>query len=81
MANFYVVVSSAKMPMSCKGNYCHVAVIETDGTVPSRIDDRPKYVKRIVERWDRCNIGKTANCASNKAIREARTMCDELNEA
>jgi hypothetical protein len=69
------------MPSNCWGKYRHVAVIETDGTVPSRIDSRPRHVKRIVSVDRNLNVGTTDRCAYARALAAAEQLAAELNAA
>jgi len=75
------MTAAAKMPSSLKfGRYGKIAVVETDGiSMPKQINSRHKAVKRIVELWDRLNIGTTDRCAFKVALREANEMADRLN--
>ena len=71
------------MPASCWGRYGRIAVIElADGhTDASRIDIRDRAIKRIVELWDRCHVGKTDRGEFQKRLKEAQELCDQLNAA
>lgn len=77
----YVVLdSSANMPVSCWGKYRRVAVVEVrDGATPSMISERAKGVKKIVKLWDNLNVGRTGRCAYRRALSEAVSMADDLN--
>lgn len=79
--HFIVRSSVAKMPTSCWGRYMHVAVIEVQAgvkTVPM-ISTRAKGVVRIVQCWSKLSVGKTARCAYQRALVEAKVMAAELN--
>ena len=78
---FVVMRAKACMPSSLKfGNYGKVAVVETDGeTMPQQIHPNHNAVVRIVEVWDRRNIGKTDRSAFWQAVTDAEAMADELN--
>jgi len=77
---YVVLTAAAHMPNSCWGRYGKVAVVETDGKgMPCRIDERLNCVKRIVEIWDRQNIGITDRCAFARAKREAEELANRLN--
>jgi hypothetical protein len=75
------MTAAAKMPSSLKfGRYGKIAVVETDGiNMPKQINPRHKSVKRVVEVWDRLNIGITDRCAFKVALREATAMADRMN--
>lgn len=77
---YIVQTASAKMPSSCRGTYARVAVIEVDAGVKrvSMISPRAKGVVRIVATWERRSVGKTKNCAFQRALRAAEMMVDEL---
>lgn len=77
---FIVRDASAKMPTSCKGRYRRVAVMEVErGTIPRMISIRAKGVVRVVETWERLNVGRTDRCAFSRAMAEARALADSLN--
>lgn len=78
---FVVMTAAANMPASCKfGVYRRVAVVETDGEhMPKQINPRHKVVKRIVQTWERLNVGLTERCAFSVAYREAKQLAAELN--
>ena len=80
-ARFIVMTSSASMPASVKSPYRHVAVVETDGTVPKMISERARGMVRIVERWGPAFVGRTERCAYQVALREAEAIAAELNAA
>lgn len=77
---YIVKHSAARMPGSCKGRYRHVAVMEIEpGTVPAMISARARGVRRIVQTWDRCNVGQTDRCAFKRALAEADKLASQLN--
>ena len=79
---FIVMTAAAHMPNSVKARYRRVAVVETDGTAyPKMISERAKGVKRIVETWERCNVGRNKRSAYARALAEASELCDRLNAA
>lgn len=77
---YIVQTASAKMPGSCWGTYRHVAVMEVEpGTVPAMISTRARGVRRIVQTWERRNVGTTDRCAYQRAGAEAYRLADQLN--
>jgi len=80
---YIVQDASAKMPASCWGRYRKVAVLAVhDGvTRASMISERSRDVIRIVEIWDKCNVGKTDRCAFWRAYAEAVALAAKLNGA
>jgi hypothetical protein len=73
-----------RVPGNGKRPMRKVAVVElTDeyaasGERPKMISDRAKGVAKIVEVWDRLNVGKTDKCAY-RALKEARNSpCDSI---
>ena len=77
---YVVKTSAAKMAASVKGQYRRVAVLEVDpGTEPSMISERARGVRRIVQIWDRLNVGTTDRCAYRVALAEAEAMVAKLN--
>lgn len=77
---FIVKTSSAKMPSSCKGHYKRIAVIElTPGAPePKMISERAKGVVRIVQTWEKLNVGGP-DSAFQRALVEAEAMAGKLN--
>lgn len=75
---YIVMTARARMPSRCWGQYGRVAVVETDGQQPSRIDPRDRRIRRIVAQWERRNIGG-ARSAFALAVREAEEMAAKLN--
>jgi hypothetical protein len=49
------------------------------GERPKMISDRAKGVAKIVEVWDRLNVGKTDKCAYRVALKEAQELAMRLN--
>ncbi|MFA6168434.1 MAG: hypothetical protein WC700_17555 [Gemmatimonadaceae bacterium] len=79
---FTVKISSAAMPSSCWGRYCHVAVIEHDvGDYPATISERARGTVRVVASWRRQHVGTTPRCALSRAERAAAKMAARLNAA
>lgn len=59
----------------------NIAIIETDGTYPRMISERPKYVKRII--WVKYGLYEglgTGKSQFDKAYREAEDILDNLNK-
>lgn len=81
MTHYIVMTSSAHMPSSCMGRYKNVAIVEVENenTVPKMISERARGVVRIVRHYGPQSVGKTARCAFERALREARSECDHLN--
>ena len=79
--HFIVQTASASMPQSCWGHYRRVAVLEVPLGVEraSMISERAEDVIRIVESWERCNVGKTKRCAYERALAEATELAANLN--
>ena len=77
---YIVKVSAAKMPNNCWGRYVRVAVLEVDPGVTevTMISERARGVRAVVNVWERCNVGTTDRCASERAITAAYELIDEL---
>lgn len=83
MSRFIVMSRSAHMPANCWGEYRRVAVVETDLPAPfepTMISPRASRVIRIVDTWERLNVGTTERCAYRKALAEAEALAAKLNE-
>ena len=85
MSRFVVMTASAHVPSSWKwyGTYRRVAVVETDlepPFMPAMISDRAKGVVRVVQTWERLNVGKTERDAYSKALAEAGEFATFLND-
>lgn len=79
-ARFIVMTSSAQVKGKAKlGRYRNVAVVETDGQEPQRIDERDRHVVRIVRHYGTCSEGKTDRCQYRQALASAYALATELN--
>ena len=79
-----VQASSASMPRSCRGRYARVGLVELELGMHhleavSGISARAAGVHRVVETWERLNVGKTDQCAYSIALVQAREMADAHN--
>lgn len=82
MVKYAVISSTAKMPSSCWGRYRRVGVVELEPGVegpPTMLSSRSRQVKRVVETWERLNVGTTERCAYQRALREADALATKLN--
>ena len=81
MSRYIVMTASAKMPLTCKGRYGRVAVVEVEdpNVTPKMISERARNVRRVVETWERQYWGRTDRCAFYRAVGEAQQMADKLN--
>lgn len=76
---FILKTASAKMPNSCWGRYGKIAVMEVERDVqPAMISERAKGVIRIVELWDKLNMGGPKS-AYALALVEAKALYNKLN--
>jgi hypothetical protein len=76
---FIIIDSSAKMPSTCWGRYRRIGVLEIEaGARVSRIDARPRKVRRIVEIYDRLRYGATERSAYRIALAKAKALVSEL---
>lgn len=82
MSTHYIVqTAAAKMPSRCKGTYRRVAVLEVAqglGFV-SMISERARGCVRVVQTWEKRNVGVTEKSAYRRALKEARTLATALN--
>ena len=85
----YIVMNkTAHMPNSVKAHYRRVAVVEVDSselptgrTEPHAISTHYKGCKRIVRTWERLHAGTNGgNTAFDRAMREAKKLCKQLNK-
>lgn len=68
------------MPSTCWGRYARVAVLEVEvGTHPTMISERARGVVRIVETWEKLNVGTSERCAYQRALAEAEELAADLN--
>ena len=82
MTRFIVMSRSAHMPPGCWGEYRRVAVVETTLPAPFEprmISERSTGVVRIVDTWEKLNVGTSDRCAYAKALAEAEALADKLN--
>lgn len=76
---YIVKTAAAKMPGSCWGQYRRVAVLEVmAGAEPAMISKRARGVVRVVQTWERLNVGTTERCAYERALAEARELVERL---
>ena len=79
---YIVKISPARMPSRCWGRYVNIAVLEVEPGISPHdvtISERSRGVRRVVECWRKCSVGKTARSASERALSEARALADKLN--
>ena len=79
---YIVKISAARMPSRCWGRYVHVAVLEVEPGIRAHdvmISERSRGVRRVVECWRKCSVGKTSRSASERALSEAHALADKLN--
>lgn len=82
MSKYIVMSSCAKMPTTCMGRYRRVAVLEIeDDAVPKMISARARGVIRVVETWERLNVGVTERCAYQRALLAAQCMANRLTSS
>ena len=79
--HYIVQTAAAKMPNRCKGTYRRVAVLEvTQGLgYVSMISERAVGCVRVVQTWEKCNVGLTEKSAYRRALRQARALATSLN--
>jgi hypothetical protein len=79
-----VSTSSAHMPNSCKGTYRNVALLKlsqhyaANDLLPKMLSIRARGVLDIVHLGHH-NVGSTARCAYQRALRRADQMAKDLN--
>jgi len=79
----FIVQTAATRTGSRFGEYRRVAVLEVPADVEeaSMISERSKDVIRVVETWERCNVGITERSAYARACAAASKLAAELNNA
>lgn len=77
----YIVQTASTRCAAKFGIYRKVAVLEVEEGLEqvSMISERARGCVRVVDMWDRLNVGKTSACAYRVALAEARAMVAELN--
>lgn len=82
---FAVMVSSAKMPASCRRQYRKVAVAEMENVVNPHVikmvSGRAKGVRAILWESGPVSVGKTEKSACARAIAEAREIAQQASES
>jgi hypothetical protein len=78
---FIVQTAAAQMPASCKYPYRRVAVLEVAADVErvAMISARARGVVRVVQTWEKLNVGRQVRSAYAVALLEANKMAAELN--
>ena len=81
MSTFIIQTAAAQMPSSCKGRYRRVAVLEVEDGLErvAMISERARGVIRIVQTWEKLNVGISARCAYQRALRDARDLVFSLS--
>ena len=81
MTHFIIQTATAQMPSKARGIYRRVAVLEVEEGIEKAlmISERAPGVVRIVETWERCNVGKTSACAYQRALAEAEALAEKRN--
>jgi len=73
---YVVICSAAKMPNTCWGRYRHIAVMRVQvGHVAKQIRSCRTY--KPVKTYRNLNVGKTARCAYEIALSDARAWAAE----
>ena len=76
---YQILTASAKMPLSCKGIYKRIAIVETASAArPKMISPHAKGVIRIIQTWENLHVGKTDRCEFARAMREAEDRLASL---
>lgn len=81
-----VMTSSAHMPSSCKGRYRNVAIVQltqeytAKGLIPKMISEHARGVLRVV-RCTKHSVGKTEKCSYQRALKQAETDAQRMNDA
>ncbi len=79
---FITMSASCSPSASCWGTYRRHAVVELEpGFIgrPHQISERAIGIRRIVELWENCCVGRTRKAASHIAATEAQDLCEDLN--
>lgn len=79
----FIVKTAADRVPGGWGTYRRVAVLEVEPGVTAddvaMISPRAKGVIRVVETWNRLNVGKTDRCAYRRALAAAHALAEDLN--
>ncbi len=78
--HFIIQTASAQMPSSCWGTYRRVAVLEVASNVrrASMISRRARDVVRVIDTWEKLNVGTTKRCAYSQALADAEALKSKL---
>jgi len=79
---YLIKTSSAQMPQSCWGHYRRIGLLEIEdgyalGDV-HEISTRPRAVKRVIQTWEKLNLGSTERCAYRRALEEAMNVLRDM---
>ena len=78
--NFAIISSSDSAPGGF-GEYRRIALVELDKSVdkiPTMITQRARGCSRVIETWERLNVGKTNRCAYQRSLADALDRLDEM---
>lgn len=77
----FAIISSADTSPSGFGEYRRIGLVELDKSVdkiPTMITQRARGCSRVIETWERLNVGKTNRCAYQRALADALDRLDEM---
>jgi hypothetical protein len=83
MTDYMIMTASAHMPSTVRHQYRRIALVEvTDASRPPKmISMRARGMVRIIETWEKLNVGRNVRSAYTVALREAEAKLAELRRA
>jgi hypothetical protein len=76
---YTIVVSSARMPSSCRGRYARIGIVRSPVGVPAPTRICTTQVHTVVRTWESLHVGKTEACEFERALKAAEAELARLN--
>ena len=68
---YRILVSSARMPSSCRGRYARIGIVQSPLGAPAPTRICTTKVHTVVRTWESLHVGKTEACEFEQALKAA----------
>lgn len=68
---YRILVSSARMPSSCRGRYARIGIVQSPVNAPAPTRICTTKVHTVVRTWESLHVGKTEACEFERALKAA----------
>jgi hypothetical protein len=76
---YRILVSSARMPSSCRGRYARIGIVRSPVGVPAPTRICTTKVHTVVRTWESLHVGKTKDCEFERVLKAAEKELARLN--